>query len=99
MGGSTVVHQGSHLWILILLAAPAAWLAGVRPWLAVVAWLIQLALMLAVYVPFFGVASLDISGAAAFCSGLVILGGRAWWALRPANRSRYSSLVRGTGHP
>ena len=42
-GGSTVVHTGSHRWILILLAVPAAWLASTRVWLAVVAWVIQLA--------------------------------------------------------
>ena len=88
-GGSSVVHNGSHLWILVFLAAPAAWLASVRPWLAVVAWVLQLALMLAVYVPFFGVSALRLSGIATLCAGLAILGGVAWGPLRgPVRRPR-----------
>ncbi len=88
-GGSTVVHTGSHLWILILLAVPAAWLASARPWLAAVAWVMQLALMLAVYLPFFGVSALRPSGMATLGTGLAILGGVAWLALRrPVHRGR-----------
>ena len=87
-GGSTVVHTGSHLWILILLAVPAAWLASTRVWLAVVAWVIQLALMLAVYLPFFGVSALRPSGMATLGAGLAILGGVAWLALRRPIRLR-----------
>ena len=87
-----MVHTGSHLWILILLAVPAAWLASARPWLAVVAWLIQLTLMLAVYLPFFGVSALRPSGMATLAAGLAILGGVAWLALgRPVRWGRLAS--------
>lgn len=92
-GGTTTVNAGSHLWIVILLAAPAAWLASVRPWLAALACLAHLLLVLAVYVPFFGVSGLRISGAATLCLGLVILGGTAWWAFRSGERVAFRSRV------
>ena len=82
MPGSTVVHHGSHLWIVILLAVPAAWLARTRPWLAFAAWVAQLALTLAVYVPFFGASNIDSASLVTLGSGLVVLGAAAWWARR-----------------
>jgi hypothetical protein len=75
--GSTVVHHGSHLWILVLLAVPAAWLAGTRRRLVLIACGAQLALILTVYVPFFGASDVDVPALAILAVGLILIGALA----------------------
>ncbi len=50
--GTTVVHQGSHVWLLILTVVPAIWLHDRRPVLAWVLVAAQLVMTLVVYAPF-----------------------------------------------
>jgi hypothetical protein len=49
--GSTVVHQGSQVWVILLLAAPVVWLGERARGVAVAAVLLQAVLMLVLYAP------------------------------------------------
>ncbi|NYI42455.1 hypothetical protein [Demequina lutea] len=51
MPRSTVVHQGSQVWIILLIAAPTTWLALRRPWLAWALVATQAAATIVVYAP------------------------------------------------
>jgi hypothetical protein len=74
----TVVHQGSHVWILVLLAAPVVLLSGVRRWLGLIAIAAQLALTLVFYIPFFGASSLRFPALALLIAGIALLAAVAW---------------------
>jgi hypothetical protein len=52
--GGTVVHQGSHVWILLLIALPFAWIAVRSRWVAFSALALQVLLTAWFYIPFFG---------------------------------------------
>lgn len=70
--GSTVVHQGSQLWVLLLAASPAVWLATRHKALAVVMVSAQFAVTLILYLPMVGdvrLAALGVGGLAfALCA-------------------------------
>lgn len=81
--GGTVVHQGSHVWILLLIALPFAWIAVRHRWLAIAALAVQVALTAWFYVPFFGQTQLrpsavlvGLAGCALVAAGVVLAGWR-----------------------
>lgn len=57
----TVVHQGSHVWILLLISLPFAWIAVRRWWIGLVALIVQVALTAWFYIPFTGHSELRTS--------------------------------------
>jgi hypothetical protein len=82
--GGTVVHQGSHVWILLLIALPFAWIAVRHRWLALAALTLQVALTAWFYIPFFGESQLRPSavvvgllGCALVAAGVVLARPRA----------------------
>ncbi|GIT79469.1 hypothetical protein LLS1_11380 [Leifsonia sp. LS1] len=91
LSDNAVVHQGSHVWILLLIGAAGAWVASIARWLGVVAILVQLILTLAAYVPYFGHTDLSPGGLALAASGVVVVVGSLVWASvgerRPASRA------------
>jgi len=80
--GGTVVHQGSHVWILVLYGISAAWLATVRWWLPGVVILSQFALTVVYYVPFFGSSLIRWPAVASAVLGALLLGVSVWITLR-----------------
>lgn len=71
--GSTVVHQGSHVWIVVPLGLAVAWLAERRFWWGV-AWLaVQATITAIVYGPFFGYSRVSPAGVVALSAGAVVV--------------------------
>ncbi len=85
-GGTTVVHQGSHVWILLLLAAPIAWLARRRRtrWIAWAAVAVHGAVAVLVYLPQPTGSTGAQPGAAIMAAIGVALAALAWRGLSPA---------------
>jgi hypothetical protein len=68
--GGTVVHQGSHVWILLLIALPFAWASARRTWIGVALVVLQAALTAWFYIPFFGHADLRPAAVVVALGGL-----------------------------
>ncbi len=87
--GATVVHQGSHVWLVVLLAASFAWVASWRAWIGIPLVVVQAAVTAWYYLPFFGHSELRPAGLAVLVGGamLVLLGLLvAWRQERAAER-------------
>lgn len=74
--GGTVVHQGSHVWIVLLIALPFAWACARQRWIGVPLVVLQAALTAWFYIPFFGHADLRPTAVVLALGGaaLVVLG-------------------------
>jgi hypothetical protein len=70
--GATVVHQGSHVWILVFIAGSFGWVASVAPRLAIPLVVAQSAITAWFYAPFFGHTILSPSGAAVLTAGVIL---------------------------
>lgn len=71
--GSTIVHQGSHVWILLLVAAPAVWLAHRRLVLGWVAVGVQAVLSGLLYLPLPGGSSRDAAAMSVALLGMALV--------------------------
>jgi hypothetical protein len=71
---TTLVHQGSHVWLLILLTVPVAWLALHSEWAAWILVALQGSLALCFLAPPWVPSSLRPWGLATLLAGVVLLG-------------------------
>lgn len=70
---NTVVHQGSHVWIIVLIAGSFAWVCSIRSWLG---WLLiaaQVAITAWFYTPFFHYPQVKPAGIAVLVIGILIV--------------------------
>lgn len=73
--GGTVVHQGSHVWIIVLIALSFAWFASLKSWLGWSLIVVQAGVTAWFYVPFFHFPELRPTGLALLMIGLAVLAG------------------------
>lgn len=103
--GTAVVHQGSQLWLLLLLASPVAWIAFHRRWVAYALVLVQFAFTLVIYLPPYGAHSISPAAIAVGVAGLVIVGvavvlvGRPYRAGNSAHRDSDRSSAASEAEP
>jgi hypothetical protein len=69
---STVVHQGSQVWLLLLLAAPLAWISTRHPRLAVVIVVVELAFTLLFYLGMYGATRLSGGALVLSLAGILV---------------------------
>jgi hypothetical protein len=97
---STVVHQGSQVWVFLLLVAPVIWLAERRLVLAAVAAALQATIFAAVYVPTVTDEPLNVRAVLVVVLGIVaivsgsILATRGRWRSRARPSSLQSRIPR-----
>lgn len=84
--GETVVHQGSHLWVLLLLACPVVWLAKRHRMLAAIVVVVQLASTIILYTPNDG--EIRIAAVATYLVALAMCSLAAFAIVRRSPRAR-----------
>jgi hypothetical protein len=88
----TIVHQGSHVWIVVLMGAAFAWVAGGWRWAGPLLILVQAAITAWFYLPYFGQSTLRPLAVVSLAVGIGILVA----ALLLARRSSQAAVISGT---
>ncbi len=71
--GGTVVHQGSHVWLLLLIALSFAWVVKRHAWAGLPLVVVQAGLTAWFYIPFFGHSELRPAAAVVSLAGCAIV--------------------------
>jgi len=94
--GSTVVHQGSQVWLLLLLAAPAAWLARRHSRLALALVVVQALWTAVFYLPAgTGGEGLSAAALAVAVAGVLVTVGASLVILRRGRGARRAPIAAG----